>query len=220
MITEAEKQKRKTFIGGSDIASIFGIGDYACPRRTYYSKVGTKEDFDLSLDPKIAQGSWLEAPVADLYAFKTGRSLRPLEQSVSKEWPHSGASPDRLIEGIPEHKNGAPGALEIKVTSNGFQFANNGLPDSYTLQLQYTLAVLGLEWGAFAIYVTEGKYRHELWHWDIEHDEALTAPLFQKADWFWTAHVIPRIAPKPLAEGSAPCKRCQYVKTCRLKIEF
>lgn len=204
--------ERKGFIGGSDISSVMGIGDWACRRKLVYDKTGVSKDFDDSDRPEFRRGHRLEAIARAYYEEKTGRKTKPTGKAVRVPGKqHLGVNMDAWVWRS-DRKD--PGYLEIKVVGREtyFKIKREGLHDAYILQLQYGIGVSGLEWGSFAIYWPDGD---ELLHWDHDAEPALIERLLEEADDCWVLNIEHKVLPSPLEEGAKACETCAWAITCR-----
>ena len=68
------------------------------------------------------------------------------------------------------------------ILSAFFKMLKEGLPESYILQMQFYLDVLGMEWGAYAILWPDG-WRLEVF--EVKRDEKLIKVILKKAKEFW-----------------------------------
>ncbi len=200
---------RASAVGGSDIAHVVMEGDYACSRKLYFDKTGLTPDFDDSNKAAFRRGRRLEPVAADYYAETTGRKLSPIGRIVSKTHPNCAVNADRMV-----YKEGdtSPGYLEIKTVKSTFPIRKKGLYKSYILQVQFGMAVMGWNWGAFAVYQ---PLDDELLKWDFEADKELGQALLDAGQKWWQDHVVAGIAPAALPLESKPCAECVYRISCR-----
>lgn len=204
------KQERIGMIGGTDIASILGVGKYSCALRTYFSKKPEiEEDFSISDKPEVRRGKRLEAMAVSYYMEKTGRRTKTTDVVRLEGKPHIAVHMDRIVYNDKEE----PGYLECKVVGTGsfYNISKNGLPIDYITQLQYGMRVAGFSWGSYAIYCPE---RDGLLYWDVAADKELGNKLIEEADSFWSWHVEAECPPEPLPQGSPQCRDCNYFKSC------
>lgn len=200
---------RASAIGGSDIASVVMEGEYACSRKLAFDKNGFTPDFDDSNKAAFRRGRRLEPVAAQYYSEQTGRILSPIGRIVSKTHPNCAVNADRLF-----YREGAdaPGYLEIKTVKSTFPIRKKGLYKAYILQVQFGMAVAGWDYGAFAVYQ---PLEDELLKWDFEADKELGRALLEAGQAWWEKHVVQKILPPTLPEGSKPCEECIYRLTCK-----
>lgn len=191
-------ESRKAGFGGSDIGDLLDSEPYGCRRRLFLSRLGLlPDDGNNRLKHHLERGKFFEAPIAQLYAERTGREVKECGTGYLKQFPFVRANADRLVR-YPEAKEFAKksdgsyletrgwGVLEIKVPAawSFKKIKKEGLPEAYILQLQWQMLCYGTSWGSFAVYWPDG---HELLWFDVERDEALIQMLFERAqtEWRW-----------------------------------
>lgn len=192
MLTEKQRQARRSGIGGSDIGAILGVNPYKTPVQLWLEKTDQVEPEDISDKQPVRWGNILEGPVADEYARVTGRKLRKINKTLihktHKWWL---AHIDRDIVG-------EPGGLEIKTTG---AFANleawgepgtDQVPMSYLLQCAWYMAVVDAAWWDLAVL----RGGQEFAIYTIHRDHELEAMLEAKAAEFWN-RVKTGVPPKP-----------------------
>ena len=176
-------ESRKSGFGGSDIGDLLDSEPYGCKRRLFLERLGLLPDRVDSMRHHLERGKFFEAPVADLYAKKTGREVKPCGTGYLREYTFVRSNADRLI--LSDNGKGW-GNLEIKVPSawSFKKIKKEGLPEAYILQLQWQMLCYGTTWGSFAVYWPDG---HELLWFDVERDPELIQMLFDKAqrEWKW-----------------------------------
>jgi predicted phage-related endonuclease len=207
-------ERRKLFIGGSDVGSVLGVGDYACALRVYKDKTDAKPDFPDQDSPSAKRGREMEDFVADRYSQETKRRLTRIDSQTMPGARYLGVSADRIVH----YGDGTQGPLEIKVLGI-FSFKKikeAGLYDEYILQLQHALRVLGMRKGSFAIFCPEvlAGEGWEMLHWDIEVDDKLGDVVQDRLTDFWELNVSHKIPPMPLAQPAKPCPSCPYRIQC------
>ena len=141
---------RRSYIGGTDIAAITGVSPWASPLSVYLDKTAP-EQAEQSDSLPMRRGLALERFIADEFERAHPRVVcyhpRPI---VRTDWGFpAGASVDRFVA-TAEHPRTPIAVLECK-TAFGFQSARQwseaeaDLPDSYYVQVQWYLAVTGLD---------------------------------------------------------------------------
>ncbi len=219
--------------GSSDIGSLIGESEYGCKRRLFLERLGLMpESKNDSLRFHLERGKFFEAPVADLYAQRTGRQINLVGGAYIQEFPFLRANSDRLISGFAhEGKERNAGCLEIKVPGMGIfkKIQKEGLPKAWILQLQWQMLCYGTSWGSFAVYWADG---HALEWFDVERDEELILGLIIEAKTAWAllekvrgdierGNVWKYAAgfPEKLDPYARACARCPMYQECHA-IEF
>jgi putative phage-type endonuclease len=199
MVDRAEfLKRRKSGIGGSDVAAIMGLSKYRTQMDVYNDK--TSDEVNESSSDVLELASYLEEYTAQKYAMLTGHKVRRWhEELIHAGHPFLKGNIDRQIL---LDKRGL-GILECKALST-YNFRNvkmHGLPADYICQLQdYFLCGNGLyRWGAFAILNRDSG---ELLTFEVEPDAEFHAEILRICVPFWTECVEKRIPPMPIATES------------------
>ncbi len=216
LINEQWLTIRKTGIGGSEVAALFGKSNYASPLSVYMDKMS--DEINEIENEFIEWGKTLEPIIREKFPKKfwntTGYQIEVNEfpyMMQSKENPYMLANIDGLVAPVNDYKfniqvadgewdecfisAGQVGGLEIK-TGSGFTAKNwkdNTLPDHYYLQTQHYMAVTGLPY----FFIVALIDKHLLWRY-IPRDEEIIAIIKNRVHEFWTEHVLKRIAPAPI----------------------
>ena len=204
-LTAEQKEARRKGIGGSDAGVIAGRSKWKSAYQLYLEKTGQADTDEIET---LAQkrGNWLEEYVAQEYMEVTGRKVRRVGTRWHKDLPWMLTHMDRQILGDPR----GPGALEIKCAHPfaAQEWKTVGLPDTYYLQLQHTLAVTGYTWGAFAVWI----YGEPLIPFEIPRDEETIAALMELEGAFWRC--VETRTPPPLdgSQQTAKTLQRQYPK--------
>ncbi|ODA07616.1 MULTISPECIES: YqaJ viral recombinase family protein [Paenibacillus] len=186
---------RKRGIGGSDASAVAGLNRYKSPVGVFLEKT----DQIVPDEPGEAAywGSQLEDLVAREFMNQTGLRV----QRSNKMYQHPThkfmlGNVDRLI--LDKGGRGL-GILECKTASayKLSEWADDQVPDAYAIQLQHYMAVLGVDYGYFAVLIGGQKFQYKL----VERNEGIIDSLIQIEDEFWNKHVIPQVP--PMVDGSA-----------------
>ena len=204
--------ERRTGIGGSDAASLLGIG-WGCQRRLWYDKRGTPEDYPLKETAAMSLGSFLESWFADTYAHQSHRLVEVEEAAhVHPMIPELRVNIDRWVwRELSEAEE--RGVLEIKSCGRGayYKYVREGLPVDYIAQLQHAMLVTGAGWGSFAIGCRDNG---DLKYWDVNPSAAIQKAIFDEASLFWQK-VENGPAPEALEPDDPRCSRCAWRRTCQ-----
>ena len=198
---------RRSYIGGTDIAAITGVSPWASPLSVYLDKTAP-EQAERSDSLPMRRGLALERFIADEFERAYPRTVcyhpSPI---VRTDWGFpAGASVDRFVATV-DHPRTPIAVLECK-TAFGFQSARQwseaeaDLPDSYYVQVQWYLAVTGLD----LAYGAADTGREKLTVIPIASDPAVQARLIEAGRAFWQEHVERGVPPEPSgtdADGEA-----------------
>lgn len=184
-------KRRKSGIGGSDVAAVLGVSKWKTPYELYKDK--TSDIIDVVESDILHFGNVLEQVVADEFSRRNNLKVQRRNTMYQhKEHPELVANIDRYVVG------GA--ILECKTCSawaNG-KFGKNGdeIPDEYQLQVQHYMYVTGIREAYLAVLIGGNEYRQ----FEIPYHSDLAEFAAGKCVEFWQNHVVPRIAPPPTAK--------------------
>lgn len=187
--------RRKSGIGGSDVAAVLGVSPWKTPYQLYCDKVS--DEIDSTTSARMEAGTRLEPVIAQWYADRHPE-LTIQRRNVlyrHREHPELIANLDRYIVG--------GGILECK-TYTGFDAARFGepgsdnIPDEYLLQVQHYMHVTGYHAAVVAVLIHGWDYRE----YDIEYDRALAEFAAEKCVEFWKNHVAAHVPPPPTAKDN------------------
>lgn len=209
-------QGRLNGIGGSEAAIVMGLSPWRSKLELWTEKV-TRNIVERD-SPVMSWGRKLEPIIRIEYENKTGRSIFPATQNVTRpDYPFMIANVDGLIIDDPNGKvrEYGWGVLEIKIKS-AFQRWEEGweegkLPIYYMIQLQHYIFVNDKKWGSFAI-LDLGKM--QLVHFDVERNEELIKLIVKEEEKFWDS-VVNKI--KPEVDASKACS--EFLRTYYSKSE-
>lgn len=134
-------ERRRSYLGGTDVAAILEVHPFRTPRMVYLEKKGLVEP--PVLNESMVHGQNLELYVMRLYRLETGRRLHRSRFFRHREFPFLGVNPDYEVRG-------ERGLLECKTASQwaGEEFgdAPDAIPNRYRVQCLWQLALTGREW--------------------------------------------------------------------------
>ncbi|HEX2925045.1 MAG TPA: YqaJ viral recombinase family protein [Ruminiclostridium sp.] len=208
---------RKTGIGGSEVAALFGKSNYASPLSVYMDKMS--DEINETENEFIEWGKTLEPIIREKFPAKfkkaTGIDIEVEEFPFMMQTKYNPycmlANIDGLVKPQREYKfniqvaegeweecfipAGQVGGLEIK-TGSGFTAKNwkeNSLPDHYFLQTQHYMAVTGLPY----FFIVALIDKHLLWRY-IPRDEEIIAIIKDRVSDFWTENILKKVPPAPI----------------------
>ena len=194
-------ERRKTGVGGSDMAALLGVSPWRTSLNVWMDKTDEGPAVDM---PTVRQriGTALEPLAAEMYTEQSGRKVRKCNIQLEGSG-HRIGNVDRLVyceDGhLPWRRNAGvitERALEIKTTSEMAEW--DRVPDHYITQIQHYMGlmptvkvvdvpVLFLSLGTFRIY-------------HVERDDSLIADMAKVAEEFWTKYVRTKTPPPPQDE--------------------
>lgn len=203
--------ERLTGLGGSDAASVFGIG-WGCRRRLFYEKRGIEPDYPRPETAAMELGVILEPYFREKYEKETGREVVANiydRASLHADFPELMVHPDGLVR---ESNGEMNRVLEIKTVGRAvfYNIKRSGLPEDYVLQLQWSMTVTGAPAGAFAV---GSRDSGELLHWDVPANPELHKAILEEGPKFW-ALVQNGPMPEALEPEDKRCQNCSWRLTC------
>lgn len=191
MIARADfLKRRKTGIGGSDVAAVLGLSKWKTPYQLWVDK--TSDTVEENESEILHFGQVLEQVVADEYARRNHVKVQRRNRSYQHpEHPELIGNIDRYIVG--------GGILECK-TADKFTAhlwgENNSdeIPDYYLVQVQHYMHVTGYHEAALAVLIGGNEFRQ----YEVSYDKELAEFAAAKCVEFWQTFVVPRVAPPAL----------------------
>lgn len=173
-------------VGGSDVATIFGLSPWTTPLELWMVKKGLMKPKSPPNPDQLAMGHMLEPIAAHFYAQRTGNTVTDdnyLYQHATLEYAL--ANIDRRYK---RKEDGEGGVLECKSLTyhKAADWADGAIPIYYELQLRYYLAVLDEKHGAFSA-LWGNNPENDLATPHIERVQAKEDIIFEKLDrWIWS----------------------------------
>lgn len=214
--------KRRTGIGGSDVAAVLGLSKYKSPLDVYKDKIGETADGDQS--QAAYWGTKLEDIVAKEFQERTGLKVQRVNKQLSREeWMHANidrAVVNHAISGTVRIQGEAKQAetgrllttdaiLECKTASSyiadqwgpsqeeeivsGKIVSDHKIPIYYETQVQWYLGVTGASVCFVAALLGGQDFRIYL----VQRDNEVITALQDQCRAFWFENVLKRIPPEP-----------------------
>jgi putative phage-type endonuclease len=183
-------ERRKSGIGGSDVAAVLGVSKWKTPYQLWLDKTSdtvTEKESDL-----LHFGTVLEQVIADEYARRNNvKVLRRNQMFRHTEHPELIANIDRYIVGGK--------ILECKTCSayaaDKFGEGGDEVPDEYLLQVQHYMHVTGYHEADLAVLIGGNEYRQ----FSLTYDADLANYAADKCVAFWNTYVVPQVPPPATA---------------------
>lgn len=195
-------------VGGSDVATIFGLSPWTTPLELWMIKKGRMKPKTPPNPDQLAMGHMLEPIAAHFYARRTGNLVSEDNHLYQHaHFPYALANIDRRYT---RKEDGEPGILECKSLTyhKAEDWADGAYPAYYELQLRYYLAVLDIKYGAFSA-LWGNNPDHDLATPHLIRDTAKEDIIFEKLDrWIWSLRndkppTMADVKPKPAMESLA-----------------
>ena len=186
-----EKQGRRWFIGGSDIAAIAGLSPYKTALDVYAEKLGLVPPF--AGNQFTRWGKRLEAVIADCYAETTGLELEPGGFVMHEKYPWAGGNLDR-------QNRAARKIVEVKTANirQADRWGEEGtdeIPEEYIAQCAWYLMLTGYSVADVPVLLGGNDFRI----YRVERDEELEQFLIDAGARFWTDHIEKQVQPEVAA---------------------
>ena len=193
--------RRRSGIGGSDIAAIIGISPWRTPRDIFLDKKGMSEP-EQETDA-MYWGTTLEDIVAREYAKRTGRKIQRCNQQLQHpDYPFLIANIDRAVydengkKPVVKGKLVTSRILECKTAS---QYAaqewgesgSNHVPEYYKAQVLWYMGITGALVCDVAVLIGNRDFRM----YTMERDEDVISYLFQEGITFWREYIEKDVMP-------------------------
>ncbi len=187
-------------VGGSDVATIFGLSPWTTPLELWRVKKGLMQPFEKPNLDQLEMGHLLEPIAAHFFGKKTGYTVQDdTFMYQHADFPYALADMDRIYFRPGESEESI---LEFKSTSyhKADAWADGKIPLYYELQLRFYMAVKDVQHGAFAA-IWGNNPDNDFAYPQIERDKAKEDMIFEKLDrWNWSlVHDQP-----PSMEETAP----------------
>jgi len=168
-------------IGGSDVATVFGVSPWRTPLELWNIKKGIMEPPPSDNADQLEMGHLLEPVVAHWYAKKSGNKIfTDTGLYQHSDYPFALANLDYGME-----EDGNPGLLECKSTSFRMSehWADGAVPYYYELQVRFYLAVMDREFADIAcLWGTNPETDMVIRR--INRDRAIEADIFERLQEF------------------------------------
>lgn len=188
-LTTEQLAQRLDYITGTDASVICGVSPWGNIIDLWRYKTRLAQAPDISDNPSIRAGNYLEPAVAQWFSDETGKGLtKSPELIVHKNISWMAGNVDRLVEG-------EDAILEIKTSSfdKGWgEYGENIIPDYYLCQVAHYLAVTDRNIAYIAVLIGGKDFR---WY-THERNQKLEDKLIQKEKEFWDC-VQNQVAPTP-----------------------
>lgn len=191
--------ERQHGITATDIAKICGVHKYGSALEVYFEKIG--EPFPDTVGEAAEIGLILEEPVTRMWCKRTGKHAVRSAFYANGDHDWMRGTPDREVYSDPdivEEIMQADGLLEVKTALGwtALDWGDNTVPDAYLFQVQWQLAVCGLDRAWLAALAGP-----ELKSYEVDRDQALIDDLMTIGERFLVEHVAKRQPPAPDGSG-------------------
>lgn len=191
---EAWLAKRRTGIGGSDVAAILGLSRWKTPLDVYLDKRG-----ELPPQPDSEPMLWgrlLEPLILDEFQRRHGVTVeRGMAVIRDGERPWMLAS----LDGFVPHLGAVVEAKTARVADGWGEPGTDEIPAYYQTQVAHYLAVTGARLAFVPVLIGASDFRV----YQVERDEQFIDDLVEAERAFWHDHVLAGVAPDPVNAADA-----------------
>jgi putative phage-type endonuclease len=188
-LTPQQKEWRLDHITGSDVGTICGVNPWGNVIELWQEKLRLREPIDISDNPRVKAGIYLEPVVAKWFEDETGKSVfEDKESLIHKDYQYMGAHIDRRVKD-------ESAILECKTAGYADGWGQQGeflIPDQYLCQIAHYVAVCDVERAYLAVLIGGNDFR---WY-TYERNLKLEKNIIEKIKVFWNC-VQKEIAPEP-----------------------
>ena len=186
-------ERRKTGIGGSDVAAVLGVSKWKTPYQLWLDK--TSDTVEEKESDILHFGTVLEQVIADEYARRNNvKVLRRNQMYRHVAHPELIANIDRYVVGGK--------ILECKTcnayASSKFGEGGDEVPDEYLLQVQHYMHVTGYHEADLAVLIGGNEYRQ----FSLTYDADLAHYAADKCVEFWQNYVEKQTPPPAIVQDN------------------
>lgn len=194
---------RRTGIGGSDVAAVFGISPFGTAVDVYYDKLNIASYYDDEANKYQKKiGTLLEDVVAEMFEEVTGHQVFKIHKMYrSREHPFMLADVDFFVL-LPD---GGFAILECKTTSPDAtdkwwdEYGAPTTPINYQLQGRQYMSVMHI--GKVFYACLHGNSENYLIIRELERDLEYESEMIAVESHFWNNHVMRRVPPPYIENG-------------------
>lgn len=179
---------RKQGLGGSDAGAVCGVNPYSSAFSVYVNKTG--EEAEIEDNERLRQGRDLEEYVARRFTESSGLKVHKTNYLYRHDdHPWMIADVDRVIA----YENAGLECKTVNAWSADKWKSIDKLPESYFLQCQHYMAVMGWDY----MYLAGLILGSDFVYYRIDRNEELIHSLIKIEKDFWENNVLARVIPDP-----------------------
>ena len=203
---EGQQARRKTHLGGSDLASVFGVSRFTSRLELFYMKTGKKPrlvDNDPMRDVILAYGHACEDVCAQAWAIRYPEWDIRADETIYNHprYPFLSANLDRIIRG--EDGCWMVGEIKCPVVQEAermwwkdnedlLDYQKQNVPEEYELQVRLYMAILDIWQARFAVMLSPTRILYRVVYRDLDKEAALLKGCIN----FWENHVLKGVPPE------------------------
>ena len=203
---KGQQMRRQSHLGGSDLASVFGVSRFTSRLELYYKKVGKQPrltDYDPMKEVILSYGHACEDVCAQAWALRYPEWDIRSDETIYNHprWPFLSANLDRVI--LAEDGAWMVGEIKCPVVNEAEQmwwsdnenlldYQKKIVPEEYELQVRLYMAILGIWQARFAVMLSPTKILYRVVYRDLDKE----AELLKGCIDFWENHVMKGVPPE------------------------
>ena len=186
-LSEAQREKRKSYLGSSDVAAVVGVDPFRNASDVWLDKSGRLKDRD-SASKAADMGNDLEDAVLNMFERRTRISLK---RSVFLTREDSGFPACANLDAGEYDGPNLRAVVEAKSTSLQDEWGDavSAVPLRVEIQCQWQMWVGDCELAWVPVLLSQfGRFKFEVYQ--VERNEKLLGPVVERARWFWNHCVV------------------------------
>jgi putative phage-type endonuclease len=192
MLTQQQKDDRRNYIGGSDVAAICGVSPYKTIYQLWLEKTGRVVEQDISHKNYIKFGNYFEKGIAHWFCDETKKQVKPNYSQnfiIHPTIPYLAGNIDFFI-------GDENSILECKTALNTNEWGDeqNIIPMHYLCQVAHYCMIGNFDKAYIAVVFAA---KRELKYYTYNRLPELEVKLLDKIQHFWLNNVLEDIAPEP-----------------------
>lgn len=190
MLTEQQLKERRKYVTGTDASTILGVNPYDTVFDVWQRKLGLADEKDLSGNPRVEAGTYLEPAIRQMFRDKAGKLVTEPEEIIihpAHKWMAGS------LDGLVPEENAI---LEIKTAGFEDGWGDQGvniIPKHYLCQVAHYMAVCDASYAYVAVLIGGWDFRY----YKIDRSLKLEEKLVEKEYEFWHKNVLAQEPPEP-----------------------
>lgn len=190
MLTEEQLQERKSYVTGSDASSILGVNPYQSIVDCWQLKLGLVQPPDLSSNPSVRAGNYLEPAVCKMFEDIARKSVitdMPLHVHKEHKWMAGN------LDGWIADERAVFEAKTARFSDGWGEQGEAIIPKHYLCQVAHYMAVTDAQYAYVAVLIGGVDFRYYL----IDRSPKLEEILIEREQTFWDKNVLGLTPPDP-----------------------
>ena len=183
-------EARRSSITGTDASIILGVNPYESVIDLWQRKMGLLPEKDLSSNPMVLAGRYLEDAVTKMFIDRTGKTVfKPGDMIFSSKYKFMSGN----IDGKLPDENAIFEAKTARTDKGWGEQGVNVIPKHYLCQVAHYMALTDASHAYVAVLISGFDFRHYV----IKRNEALESKLIEHEERFYVENMIKGEMPEP-----------------------